>query len=284
MEDNVVELPQEIWILIFKYLDFKTLQCKAILVCKKWFELIRSNSTLSGEFTLNTQVASEIEFLLSNWKKLKVLRSPILVKKCEKEQLIDFGVELDFQNVNLKACKHLKKVIVPNDTRFHENIELSSFPSWFNVCKYWYNPQNESASLCPENMVEICIHFGDPYFPQEQEHSYETNQSLESIAKRMEDLESITIRFNTYYSGNFEYCFPLLKGLQSCKKLKKLKFWFLHDGLVYNQNLRLVPPKITYWVDILYTVQLYFILTFRLFCHLSCKIQKQMMPHLKPLI
>ena len=251
MEDNVVEVPQEIWILIFKYLDFKTLQCKAILVCKKWFELIRSNSTLSGEFTLNTQVASEIESLLSHWKKLKVIRSPILVKKCEK--LIDLGdrlyfeVEQDFQNVNLKACKHLKKVIVPNDTRFNENIELPNFPPWIKVCNYWYNPHNESASLCPENMVEICIHF-----PQEQEHSYETDQSLESIAKRMEDLESITIRFNTYYSGNFEYCFPLLKGLQSCKKLKKLKFWFLHDGLVYNQNLRLVPPKITYLVDMLY--------------------------------
>ena len=237
MKDNVVELPQEIWILIFKYLDFKTLQCKAILVCKKWFELIRSNSTLSGEFTLHTQVASEIESLLSHWKKLKVLRSPILVKKCEK--LIDFGVELDFQNVNLKACKHLKKVIVPNDTRFHQVIELPNFPPWIKVCNYWFNPHNESASLCPENMVEICIYFVQGYI-------YETDQSLEFISKRMEDLESLTIRFSTYYNGSFEYCFPLLKGLQSCKKLKKLKFWFLHDGLVYNQNLRLVQQKFTY--------------------------------------
>ena len=122
---------------------------------------------------------------------------------------------------------------MPNDTRFHKLFELPNFPPWIRVSNYWYNPHNESSLLCAENMVEISIKF-------HQDYSNETDKLLESIGNKMKDLECLTIDFSTYYIGNFECCFPLLRGLQSCKNLRHLKFWFRHDGLVYNQNLRLV--------------------------------------------
>ena len=48
---NTSLLP-EIWGNIFGYLDFKTVQKTAIVVCKEWQEIIRSDSKLSGHLVL----------------------------------------------------------------------------------------------------------------------------------------------------------------------------------------------------------------------------------------
>jgi len=42
-------IPDEIWVAIFSYLDFETRQEKAVLVCKKWYSLIRESVELSGK-------------------------------------------------------------------------------------------------------------------------------------------------------------------------------------------------------------------------------------------
>ena len=47
------ELLIEIWTKIFTYLDYESLQKNAVLVCKNWFEIIRSNSKLSGRLVLH---------------------------------------------------------------------------------------------------------------------------------------------------------------------------------------------------------------------------------------
>ena len=53
-EDQRINLPREMWIEIWSFLDFKTLQKTCTLVSKTWFEEIRNSTRLSGEMTLKT--------------------------------------------------------------------------------------------------------------------------------------------------------------------------------------------------------------------------------------
>ena len=108
---NTSLLP-EIWGNIFGYLDFKTVQKTAIVVCKEWQEIIRSDSKLSGHLVLYLPLkkldnnlltalqsksfpdqiqridllthfkttsevsASDVNSLLESWKALKSLEMP----------------------------------------------------------------------------------------------------------------------------------------------------------------------------------------------------------------
>ena len=77
-------LPEEIWIMIWKYLDFKTLQKVCTQVSKSWLEMIRG-SKLSWEMKLRTRfikpdftIASplqvkDFEAMLLHWKELRVI-------------------------------------------------------------------------------------------------------------------------------------------------------------------------------------------------------------------
>ena len=229
---DLVNLPDEIWGHIFGFLDFRTLQFDATSVCKKWFEIIRGDSNLSGEFTLKTEDPSEINALLLNWKKLKTLRSPVLVRDSgiseDDLQLIDLR-QFDLRQVNFKVCKLLKKVVVTNFRG--KKATVSEFPHWVNLSKYWYDPQSEKTEIGPENTVKLGIRVSE-------EISYEIDSSLENVAKKMTHLEELFIMYSTDYLGNFDFCVPFMKGLQTCLNLNHLDFCFTGDGLDYNQDLR----------------------------------------------
>ena len=75
--------PIEVWIKIWDFIDFHTLQKKCTIVSKSWFEVIRNTPTLSGEMelkktiekedgTLETLNADGIDSILSHWPMLKV--------------------------------------------------------------------------------------------------------------------------------------------------------------------------------------------------------------------
>ena len=72
-------LPEEIWIMIWEYLDFKTLQKVCTQVSKSWLEMIRS-SKLSWEIKLrytrscleDLEVA-DFNAMLLHWKDLRVI-------------------------------------------------------------------------------------------------------------------------------------------------------------------------------------------------------------------
>ena len=72
-------LPREIWIYIWEFLDFETLQKECTLVSKTWLKDIRKTASLSGEMRLKLPkklvnlTAQNINNVLSRWKKLKVL-------------------------------------------------------------------------------------------------------------------------------------------------------------------------------------------------------------------
>ena len=98
-------LPEEIWIMIWKYLDFKNLQKVCTQVSKSWLEMIRS-SKLSWEMKLRDTFVGpdmlEVEdfnAMLSQWKDLRELQ---------------FSSEQDFAKfrLSLNSKKSLKKVVI----------------------------------------------------------------------------------------------------------------------------------------------------------------------------
>ena len=48
----MISLPTEVWLKIFGYLDFDTVQKEATLVCREWLAIIRNS--LSGHMVLRT--------------------------------------------------------------------------------------------------------------------------------------------------------------------------------------------------------------------------------------
>ena len=114
------QLPREIWVTIFGYLDFKSLQHNATRVCKEWFRIIRNDTNLSGELTLRGKCSSEISSISHTWKKLKILHLPDLYghyTEDQKEHLKRFGngfewTKDDLKNVDLKVYKSLERVII----------------------------------------------------------------------------------------------------------------------------------------------------------------------------
>ena len=48
----IVDLPEEVLVHIFEYLDYKSLQCIAVQVCKEWLSIIRNDCKLSGELKI----------------------------------------------------------------------------------------------------------------------------------------------------------------------------------------------------------------------------------------
>ena len=62
-------IPEEIWIYIFDFFDFKILQKVLTLVCREWFQIIRQTLKFSGQLNVvpGTQL-SDINSMLNSWK------------------------------------------------------------------------------------------------------------------------------------------------------------------------------------------------------------------------
>ena len=62
-------IPEEIWIYIFDFFEFKILQKVLTLVCKEWFQIIRQTLKFSGQLNVvpGTQL-SDINSMLNSWK------------------------------------------------------------------------------------------------------------------------------------------------------------------------------------------------------------------------
>ena len=78
-EIEEIILLEEVWMIIWSFLDFKTVQKICTRVSKTWFEMIRS-SKLSWEMTLRQSVYDQYEIevtdfngILSHWKDIRVI-------------------------------------------------------------------------------------------------------------------------------------------------------------------------------------------------------------------
>ena len=168
-ESSKSNLPTEVWILTWSFLDFNTVQKKCTLVSKEWLNRIRNSTRLSGEMILRLKNLNvkDINDALSRWPKLKVLhlsdcncnyrscncngsRLSKLVSHWEKSN--KFGLNTEMFGVNLTNNELLRKIIVPKSMPF---VELGD---WEKVFKVWFDPKNWTpANLENVNNLRIYL-------------------------------------------------------------------------------------------------------------------------------
>jgi hypothetical protein len=232
------DLPEEIWIHIFRWLDVKSVQ-NSQLVCKKWIDFILNDVILSAEYTFSSKImsSSQINDVLAKRKKLKIIRFPFPYQH-PKEGDIPYefdkdGTTFDLQYVDFKVCKDLKKVFVqntPSDNR--DFVKMPPLPCWLHPSLFWFNPSNKIVSFGPENTIELTL------FIMPETGNF-VDPSLELVAKEMISLEKLSVHFSPEDTvDNIDFIVPLLKGLRNCQSLQQLEIFCKPSGrLDYFDNL-----------------------------------------------
>ena len=136
-------LPEEVWIKIWSYLDFKTAQKICTRVTKSWLKMIRS-SKLSWEMKLEHHEFHNVDVLevetfngiLSHWENLRV---------------IHFSFEREFARFCLSLNSHqsLEKIVILSGPILYVKGSILG-----RVHKYWINPRN---ILTPTNSMKNVI-------------------------------------------------------------------------------------------------------------------------------
>ena len=130
-----INLPKEIWELIWSFLDYHALQKICTLVSKTWLENIRDSATLSEELILKISESDPpvevIKDILSHWTKLKVLHF-----KTNQELGFEFGLKIGLA-INSTLHPMLRKVIIPSPNSF----EPKELGKWGKVKEIWFDPK-----------------------------------------------------------------------------------------------------------------------------------------------
>ena len=208
--------PEEVWIIIWSYLDFKSIQKTCTQVSKSWLEMIRS-SKLSWEmrlqhrfsfFKLDLLEVKDFNDILDHWKNLRV---------------IHFKSELDFTRfqLSLKTHKSLKKIVISSGPILY-NKEcmhgcMNECPLG-NVTKFWIDPEH---LLAPTDAIKNVITM-----------EMDLDGFCEDFAMRQNDwdltnLETLKISYRRYYKT----ATPKLKLSFRFKNLKKLEISNVRIGI-----------------------------------------------------
>ena len=196
-----LDLPEEIWINIFRRLNVKSVQ-NAQLVCKKWLDFILNDVILSGEYRFSTGLpSSTINSILAKRKKLRSVHFNVVEDECL------------FDIVDFKVCKDLKKVT------FHMVANMPPLPQWVIATSFWFDPNNKPETFGPENTVELYLR----KFKLDELEILEAS-SIELVTKKMTHLEKL--RVNLCAEDNINFILPLLnviKGLRHCHSFHELE-------------------------------------------------------------
>ena len=161
-ESSGINLPTEVLIHIWSFLDFNTCQTICTRVSKEWLYKIRNSTRLSGEMkmTLEMQNVKDINDALSRWPKLKVLhlsdcdcnyrscncndsRLCKLVSYWQKSK--KFFLTTDMLGINLTEHALLRKVVV------QKSMPLFELGDWGKATKVWFDPKN----WIPANLANV---------------------------------------------------------------------------------------------------------------------------------
>ena len=211
--------PKEIWVEIWRQVDFRTLQKSCTLVCKDWFGGIRGSTSLSGQMALNNRQKSleDINLVLSHWEKLRIVRMSSEMS----------SVEL----LQLATHPSLEKIIFPQE------YELGLWGKVTKVCFDLRNKCSETTSI--ENIVELhLLDFFEEWHWQTVHNEVhqpflkrfkKEDNSLEPLARMMLNLETLHIFSGTSCDPEItneeikmRYFARFFHGLQHCKNLSEL--------------------------------------------------------------
>ena len=214
-----VNLPKEMWITVWSYVDFKTLQKSCVLVSKAWFKDVRESVELSGKLCLKNDNLDEefVKTILSSWKKLKVLQ---LSKRMDQVDLSP-------------THKILEKIIFPVENLFIN--ELKDHP--VEATKIFINPKNKTipVPITAENVIELRLNLSDiELLGGDWEDGPPTHERLAQMKplkamNSMKNLERLNIHWeiknrNLYHYADQikEIIEPLFQGLAFSTNLQEI--------------------------------------------------------------
>ena len=255
-ESSKSNLPREVWILTWSFLDFNTVQKKCTLVSKEWLNRIRNSTRLSGEMILRLKNLNvkDINDALSRWPKLKVLhmsdcncnyrccncngsRLSKLVSHWEKSS--KFGLNTEMFGVNLTNNELLREIIVPKSMPF---VELGD---WGKVFKVWFDPKNWTPANL-ENVNNLRIYLD--HIPRKLEM-----MQIGQVLVNVEELY-ITGKRGTTRDAKFESLFilNLENFLIGFKKLKEVFIVVLVDMTDFLKFLRAIAnlKNVKCWLNV----------------------------------
>ena len=98
-------LPKEIWCKIFSNLCKKSIK-DATGTCRYWFEIIRGDSKLSGNFSVAWQNIQNTKWIFNNWPALKTIEitDTLFTKSTEALNAV--------KRMGFEKCKNLEKVVL----------------------------------------------------------------------------------------------------------------------------------------------------------------------------
>ena len=150
-------LPEEVWILIWSYLDFNIVQKICSRVSKSWLKMIRS-SKLSWEMKLqiidykddmDVIALKDFNSILFRWNNLRVLH---------------FSSEPEFArfrtSLSLNSHESLEKIVIPAGPGLFTKGKGSNLDRtlWGVVTKYWIDPRHILAPDAVKNVVALKIY------------------------------------------------------------------------------------------------------------------------------
>jgi hypothetical protein len=148
------ELPEEVCINMWSYLDFETVQKTCTLVCRRWFATIRNSGKLSGTLALDLEPMFSAE-IRKNWKKgfreFEIVDQPSsqlkksILSEWKQLHTLRFHAKLDDGIFDLTKISSLHKVIFGK--RWDSNlVELNNQP-WIYMSEIWYDPHEKSSRV-----------------------------------------------------------------------------------------------------------------------------------------
>ena len=160
-----------------------TLQKSCTVVCKKWFDGIRGNASLSDQMTLNNEQKSleDINQVLSHWEALRIVQMSSEMAHVELLQL--------------DPHPSLEKFI------FQKAYDLGLWGKVTRVCFDLKNKSSETSSI--ENIVELHLldFFEAWHFKTHRDAHHQPflkrfkgeDNTLEAIARLMVNLETLKV-------------------------------------------------------------------------------------------
>ena len=153
-----INLPKEVWIHIWSFLDFNTCQKMCTSVSKEWLFQIRNSTRLSGEIILRLENRNVegIKDALSKWPKLKILHlsdcqsTPQKKLVLLREKLKEFAWTTEMLELNLTEHTLLRKIVVPKSMHLVQLGDLGT------ATKVWFDPKNWTPTKL-ENVINLKI-------------------------------------------------------------------------------------------------------------------------------
>ena len=240
---EINEMPGEILMEFWSYLDFNTVQKICTRVSKSWLGMIRS-SNLSWKMKLRDTRpgllgVTDFNAILSRWQDLRELH---------------FSSEQDFDKFrfSLKSRKSLEKIVIPSMIEFRTEWTSNDFPEFnvMTITKYWIDPKHLSTPLDEiKNVIELKIRYSVIHeeFAMRQnddcDFTYLENLEFSGIVMSYDERSSVNFvpmlsRFKelkNLETGHlviyFDYLLDILRFLGDMKNLKISVCLFVMNGL-----------------------------------------------------